>query len=147
MSIPIMPVYKVSHTAQTILKKDDIIDTSTKQRGKRQCIAQNGQKDIIWEKEKKMEKGYISSPRQGIVTADGSYSYSYTPCGGSPVGPLSGTGTSGEILQSNVCIESGSASTTNVQANPSGSCSAPTTTTTTTAAPTTTTTTTANMLS
>lgn len=76
-----------------------------------------------------------------VVIADGSYTYSYTICEDGPVGPITGTGTAGEILQSGVCILNGSMSLSNVQANPTGSCS-PTTTTTTTVVPTTTTTTT-----
>lgn len=52
-------------------KKNDIIYTSTKQRGKRQCIAQHGQKDGFWEKEKKTEKWYIYQPQHGIVTGTG----------------------------------------------------------------------------
>lgn len=74
-----------------------------------------------------------------VVMSDGAYSYSYTLCGDGPVGPLTGTGTTGEILQSGVCVENGSVTSSNVQANPTGPC---TVSTTTTAAPTTTTTTT-----
>lgn len=80
-----------------------------------------------------------------VVMADGAYSYSYTLCGEGSVGPVSGTGTSGETLVSNICIDNGSFSGSNVQANPIGVC-IPATTTTTTTAPTTTTTTTANVL-
>jgi hypothetical protein len=60
-----------------------------------------------------------------ITSMDGVYtSYSYTTCGGTPVSQPSGTGTMGQILESGVCVLSGTFSNSNgsVQLNPTGSC-------------------------